>query len=201
MARKWKSPWVRHVDRVGDCQSQKGVEGARVKAGGSQGEAAAAATGARGRVGYLGRRQKQGCCGSCGIRGCQVRRVAARVETRERSSDPLARYRPLTHASADGPSRVVTRCCPAWLLACLLACLLCFPCLLACLPGQLLRSTYARKPTDLPTSFLLFSSALRSFAFFPRLVTFFPFWSAHFHLDFSCFFPGSNLIGVGQTSV
>lgn len=33
----------------------------------------------------------------CGIRGCRVRRVAARVETRERSSDPLARYR-ATHS-------------------------------------------------------------------------------------------------------
>lgn len=50
-------------------------------------------------------RRRVSCCqGCCGIRGCRVRRVAARVETRERSSDPLARYRPLTHASAGDPS-------------------------------------------------------------------------------------------------
>lgn len=56
-------------------------------------------------AGRRGWRRRVSCCqGCCGIRGCRVRRVAARVETRERSSDPLARYRPLTHASAGDPS-------------------------------------------------------------------------------------------------
>ena len=100
----------------------------------------------QGRVSYLGSRQ--GCCGTCGIRGCQVRRVAARVETRERSSDPLARYRPLTHASADGPSRAATRC-PACLTASLLASLL--ACLLACLASRSVLPTLAKRPTYLLT--------------------------------------------------
>lgn len=65
--------------------------------------------------------------------GCQVRRVAARVETRERSSEIPSRdighslTRPPT---ALGPSRNTLACClPGWLLACLPACLL------ACLAG------------------------------------------------------------------
>lgn len=65
--------------------------------------------------------------------GCQVRRVAARVETRERSSEIPSRdighslTRPPT---ALGPSRNTLACClPDCLLACLPACLL------ACLAG------------------------------------------------------------------
>lgn len=59
------------VDRVGRVA-------ARAKEGSGGGE--------RRRRRGRGSRQllRQGCCG---IRGCQVRRVAARVETRERSSE------------------------------------------------------------------------------------------------------------------
>lgn len=63
--------------------------------------------------------------------GCQVRRVAARVETRERSSEIPSRdighslTRPPT---ALGPSRnTLAGCLPDCLPACLLACLLAWP--------------------------------------------------------------------------
>lgn len=93
--------------------------------------------------------------------GCQVRRVAARVETRERSSEIPSRdighslTRPPT---ALGPSRNTLACClPGWLLACLPACLL------ACLLGRLALPTLDGYYSTVPSFCSLFFLPLEHF--------------------------------------
>lgn len=92
---------VRPSGSVGPRSDRTGVERWRPAAwterGGRRGEEGWREGGGRRGRETADQRRVSCCQGCCGIRGCRVRRVAARVETRERSSDPLARYR-ATHS-------------------------------------------------------------------------------------------------------
>lgn len=94
---------VRPSGSVGPRSDRTGVEAVAASGMDRNGEEGGVKRGGRRGEGEKGEREtadqrRVSCCqGCCGIRGCRVRRVAARVETRERSSDPLARYR-ATHS-------------------------------------------------------------------------------------------------------
>lgn len=116
----------------------------------------------------------------CGIRGCRVRRVAARVETRERSSDPLARYR-ATHSrvrrrplrSGAQHAQPVVRLYPQSL-----------PCLFLSLPFPLSFSPLLDFPSFFSFNHTLLQVYLASFPVYPmRLSIFSPSSSCSFSVS------------------